>query len=84
MELQDEHLVFLSDEMYTPIHYKGMIVEKPFFEGKGNHSVAKLEEICEQFKEYCHQQAIIKQNCMKHIVELKFGVVFPKDNNECE
>lgn len=77
-ELKEEHLVFMSDEMYTPIHYKGMIVKQPFFEGKGNHSVAKLEEICEQFKEYCHQQAIIKQNCMKHIVELKFGVEFPQ------
>jgi hypothetical protein len=77
-KLKEEHLVFMSDEMYTPIHYKGMIVKQPFFEGKGNHSVAKLEEICEQFKEYCHQQAIIKQNCMKHIVELKFGVEFPQ------
>jgi hypothetical protein len=76
-ELKEEHLIFMSDEMYTPIHYKGMTVKQPFFEGKGNHSVAKLEEICEQFNEYCHQQAIIKQNCMKHIVELKFGVEFP-------
>jgi hypothetical protein len=71
-----EHLVYMSDEMYTPIHYKGMILKEPFFEGKGNHSVAKLEEICEQFKNYCHQQAVIKQGCMKHIVELKFGVEF--------
>jgi hypothetical protein len=77
-ELEEEHLVFMSDEMYTPIHYKGMIVKQPFFKGKGNHSVAQLEEICEQYKEYCHQQAIIKQNCMKHIVELKFGIKFPQ------
>jgi hypothetical protein len=76
-KLKDEHLVYMSDEMYTPIHYKGMIVNEPFFEGKGYHSVAQLEAICEQFKAYCHQQAIIKQNCMKHIVELKFGVQFP-------
>lgn len=75
-QLEDKHLVYLSDEMYTPIHYKSMIVQQPFYEGRGNHSVAKLEEICEQFKEYCHQQAIIKQNCMKHIVELKFNVKF--------
>ena len=75
-KLNEEHLVFMSDEMYTPIHYKGMILKQPLFEGKGYHSVAQLEEICEQFKEYCHQQAIIKQNCMQHIVELKFGVDF--------
>ena len=75
-KLKDEHLVYLSDEMYTPIHYKGMIVEKPFFSGNGNHSVSELESICNQFKEYCHQQSVIKQNCMKHIVELKFGVTF--------
>ena len=74
--LKTEHLVYMSDEMYTPIHYKGMIVKQPFFKGKGNHSVAELEAICEQFKEYVHQQQIIKQNCMKHIVELKFGVEF--------
>ena len=75
-KLKEECLVFMDDAMYTPIHYKGIIVKEPIFVGKGNHSVAKLEEICEQFKEYCHQQAIIKQNCMKQIVELKFGVEF--------
>lgn len=75
-DIKIEHLVYMSDEMYTPIHYKGIMVEQPFFEGKGNHSVKQLEEICEQFKEYIHQQQIIKQNCMKHIVELKFNVEF--------
>ena len=75
-KLEDHHLVYMSDEMYTPIHYKGMVVKNPYFEGKGNHSVAQLEAICEQYKEYAHQQAVIKQNCMQHIVELKFGVVF--------
>lgn len=77
-ELKPEHLLYMSDEMYTPIHYKGMIVEQPFFDGKGNHSVKQLEDICEQFKEYVHQQQVIKQNCMKHFVELKFGVKFPR------
>jgi hypothetical protein len=73
-ELKEEHLVYMSDEMYTPIYYKGIIVKQPFFEGKGNHSVAELENICEQFKDYVHQQQIIKQNCMKYIVKLKFGI----------
>jgi hypothetical protein len=75
-EFKEEHLVYMSDEMYNPIHYKGMIVRQPNFEGKGNHSVAQLEAICEQYKDYAHQQSIIKDNCMKHIVELKFGVEF--------
>lgn len=68
-----EYLSYMSDEMYMPISHKGMVVSEPFYEGRGNHSVAQLEALCEQFKEYCHQQAIIKQNCMKHVVELKFG-----------
>lgn len=72
--LTKEQEQYLSDDMYLPIHYKGIKVEQPFFEGKGNHSVDQLELICEQFKEYVHQQQVIKQNCMKHIVELKFGV----------
>ena len=75
-QIKKEHLVYMDDYIYTPIHYKGVQIKEPFFEGKGNHSVHQLEELCEQFKDYCHQQAIIKQNCMKHIIELKFGVEF--------
>ena len=76
-ELKQEHMVYMSDDMYLPIHYKGIKVEQPFYSGDGNHSVKELEAICNQFKEYVHQQQVIKQNCMKHIVELKFGVEFP-------
>jgi hypothetical protein len=68
--------------MYTPIHYKELIVQQPFFSGRGNHSVKQLEDMCEQFQEYVHQQQIIKQNCMKHIVELKFDVELPTQNNQ--
>ena len=25
-ELKTEHLVYMSDEMYTPIHYKGTVI----------------------------------------------------------
>lgn len=76
-ELKDEHMVYMSDDMYIPIHYKGFVAKQPFFEGRGNHSVQQLEDICEKYKEYVHQQQVIKQNCMKHIIELKFGVEFP-------
>ncbi len=78
--MEEEHLVYMLDEMYLPIHYRGIKVEQPFYSGNGNHSVRELEEICEKFKEYAHQQQIIKQNCMKHIIELKFGVDL-SDNN---
>lgn len=78
-ELKDEHMVYMSDDMYLPIHYKGIKVQQPFYSGEGNHSVAELEKICRQFQEYAHQQQIIKQNCMKHIIELKFDVEFPND-----
>lgn len=63
---------YMTDDMYLPIHYLNMKVKQPFFKGKGEHNIKELEELCEQFQEYCHQQAIIKNNCMKHIVELKF------------
>jgi hypothetical protein len=77
-KLKDEHMDYMSDDMYLPIRYKGIKVEQPFYSGDGNHSVAELEKICRQFQEYLHQQQIIKQNCMKHIVALKFGVKFVK------
>jgi hypothetical protein len=74
--MKDKHLAYMTDEMYLPIHYKGMIVEQPFYSGDGNHSVKELESICRQFQEYVHQQNVIKHKCMQHIVELKFGVEF--------
>jgi hypothetical protein len=79
-KLKKEHLVFMTDEMYMPIHYKGFVFKQPHFKGKGNHSVKELENICEQFNEYLHQQQIVKQNCMKHIVELKFGIELPNND----
>ncbi len=76
MELTDQQRQYMSDDMYLPIQYKGIKAKEPFYSGNGNHSVAELEAICNQFKEYVHQQQVIKQNCMRHIVELKFGVEF--------
>ena len=51
----------LSDRALLPKSYR-KLEEQPYFKGKGEHSVMELEKICEQFKEYCHQQQIIKQN----------------------
>lgn len=30
---------YMSDDMYLPIHYKGIKVEQPFYSGDGNHSL---------------------------------------------
>jgi len=79
-ELTKEQEQYMSDDMYLPIHYRGIKVEQPFYSGDGNHSVLELEKLCNQFKEYVHQQQVIKQNCMKHIVELKFNVEFKQED----
>ena len=73
-ELKDEHMVYLDDLMYLPIQYHRIKAKQPYFKGKGEHSVKELEDICEQFAEYCHQQAVIKQNAIKRVIENKFDV----------
>jgi len=32
-ELKDEHMIYMSDDMYLPIRYKGVKVEEPFYSG---------------------------------------------------
>jgi hypothetical protein len=58
----------LADRVLLPKSYR-KLEEQPYFKGKGEHSVMELEKICEQFSEYCHQQAIIKQNLKKMLQE---------------
>lgn len=79
-KLENKHLVYMSDEMYLPIQYKNIIVKEPFYKGDGVHSVNELQRLCNEFKEYVHQQQVIKQNCMKHIVEIKFGLTLENEN----
>ena len=55
-----------SDRFILPEQYQ-RVVPEPSYRGMGNHSVRELEAICEQFKEYCHQQAIIKQYLIEDI-----------------
>lgn len=57
-----------SDGFLLPIQYK-TVVEQPVYKGDGVHSVSELQNICNQFKEYCHQQAIIKNNLIIAIKE---------------
>jgi len=51
---------FLLPEQYTPI-------EMPYYKGDGEHSIKELQQLCNNFKEYCHQQAVIKQILIKEI-----------------
>lgn len=54
-----------SDKYLLPEHY--IPVQQPFYKGPGEHSVRELEKLCAQFKEYCHQQALIKNTLIKDI-----------------
>lgn len=78
--LTDEHMAYFSDDMYLPPQYSGMKVNQPYYSGDGNLSVHELQKLCNQYKEYVHQQQVIKQNCIKKIIELKFNIEFPKNS----
>lgn len=54
-----------SDKFILPDNY--IPIEQPYYKGDGQHSVNELQELCNQFKEYCHQQAIIKNELIKEI-----------------
>lgn len=56
-----------ADKSWLPKHYHSLIVEEPMYSGDGNYSIRELEEKCKQFKEYCHQQNVIKHELMKSI-----------------
>lgn len=51
---------FILPDSYTP-------VEQPYYKGAGQHSINELQQLCEQFTEYCHQQAIIKSELIKEV-----------------
>lgn len=57
-----------SDKMILPNHYE--VINEPYYTGDGNHSVAQLEHLCNCYKEYCHQQGVIKQSFIEKIKEL--------------
>lgn len=54
-----------SDKYLLPDHYTP--IQEPFYKGDGEHSVGELQELCKRFKEYCHQQAIIKERLIREI-----------------
>jgi len=56
--LSKEIYVLLSKEIYPSL------AKQPFYKGDGMHGVTELQDLCKQFKEYCHQQALIKQELL--------------------
>jgi hypothetical protein len=56
------------DQFVLPVTYN--YTTQPFYKGDGVHNVAELQELCNQFMEYCHQQAIIKQKLIEEIKSL--------------
>lgn len=57
-----------SDKFILPDGY--MAIEQPYYKGDGTHSVSELQKLCKDFTEYCHQQAIIKNELIKEIKSL--------------
>jgi hypothetical protein len=68
-----EEQSYMDDLMYLPIQYHGIMEQQPFYKGDGNLSVHELQVLCNKYKEYVHQQQIIKQNVMRHLIEVKFS-----------
>jgi hypothetical protein len=57
----------LDDRALLPKKIYPNLAKQPFFKGEGMHGVRELETVCKEFKEYCHQQAIIKQELLKRL-----------------
>lgn len=57
-----------SDKYILPAGYTP--VEQPYYMGDGMHSVNEMQKLCKDFMEYCHQQAIIKNELIKEIQSL--------------
>jgi hypothetical protein len=63
MSKSDYNTNFVLKSELLPEHYSP--VSEPIFTGKGNHSVLQLEAICEQYKEFVHQQRIKEQTILR-------------------
>ena len=49
---------------------------EPFYKGDGSHSVKELQELLNQYKEYAHQQALIKQRLISEVEKNLVGKSF--------
>ena len=53
------------DKKLLPPHYTHQT--RPYYTGDGNLSVNQLQELCNEFTEYIHKQAIFKRKLIEHI-----------------
>lgn len=58
MNPRSDMLIMPKQYIYTP---------EPFYKGDGEHSIKELQLLLNQYKEYSHQQAIIKQRLIEFI-----------------
>lgn len=56
-----------SDSYILPKHYT--YESEPFYKGDGEHSVKDMQELLKKYKEYSHQQAIVKQRLIEFITK---------------
>lgn len=54
-----------TDKNLLPSHY--VAKHQPFFSGRGNLNVTQLEDLCEDFAEYVHQQLIVKEKLLDRL-----------------
>lgn len=54
-----------SDKVLLPPHYKYQ--PEPNYKGDGVHNVKELQKLLNEYREYAHQQALIKQKLIQKI-----------------
>lgn len=59
-----------SDKAILPQHYISFYQVEPYYQGDGVHSVHALQTLCKEYKERCHQQAIVKNELIQKILKL--------------
>lgn len=64
------------DKSILPEQYQ--YVHEPYYKGDGELGVKSMQMLINSYKEYVHQQAIIKQELLKHI--LKKEQLYPNPN----
>lgn len=60
------------DKSILPEQYRYQF--QPFYKGDGELNVKQMEDLLNKFKEYVHQQDIIKVELIKHILEKEVEV----------
>ena len=48
-------------------------MQQPFYKGDGNHSIAELQKLCNDFKEYCYQKQLKIQELEKELHQQRFN-----------